>query len=181
MILLLLAFALAADAFAVALAQGAAIRPNRNQSLLIALAFGSAQAIMPLLGWALGVAFDDLIAVVDHWVAFGLLGVLGLKMVREGLARTPDCPPALLTGKRLLWASFATSIDAAAAGLTLPTLEIPVLLSCAAIGIVTALLCFAGALFGRQLGVRFGKRVEVGGGLVLIAIGTKILIEHLSA
>ncbi|MBA4094946.1 MAG: hypothetical protein C0489_12795, partial [Candidatus Accumulibacter sp.] len=81
----------------------------------------------------------------------------------------------------LLWAALATSIDAAAAGITLPTLGMPVAWSCAAIGIVTAISCFAGALFGRQLGVAFGKRAEVGGGLVLILLGTKILVEHLSA
>lgn len=181
MMLLLLAFALATDAFAVALAQGAAARPGIADALRIGAAFGIAQGLMPLLGWGLGVAFAGTLAAVDHWVAFVLLAALGAKMIREGLARTPDAPPALLTGTALLWASLATSIDAAAAGLTLPALNVPIASSCATIAIVTAVLCFGGALFGRQLGVRFGKRAEIGGGLVLIALGINILVEHLSA
>jgi putative Mn2+ efflux pump MntP len=180
-LLLLLAFALASDAFAVALVQGAAVRPGIAGAGRIALAFGIAQALMPLFGWGLGIVFQGTIEAVDHWIAFVLLGALGLKMIHEGFGKDPEGAPALLSGKRLIGAAVATSIDAAAAGVTLPTLGFPIVLACAVIGGITAALCFAGALFGRQLGTRFGHYAEIAGGLVLIALGVKILVEHLTA
>ena len=179
--LLALAFALAADAFAVALCQGAAVRPGWRGALRIGGAFGAAQALMPLIGWGLGVAFASVIRDVDHWVAFVLLTVLGAKTLKEGL--TPDeegCDPTpSLSSWALLGAALATSIDAAAAGVTLPTLGAPVLLACAVIGLVTLLSCGAGVFIGAASGARLGKKAEILGGLALIAIGTKILIEHL--
>lgn len=176
--LLILAIALAMDAFAVAVAQGAAARLGWRGALRIGAAFGAAQGLMPALGWALGIVLAGVIESVDHWIAFGLLGLLGAKMIREGMAADGAAPP-VLTGNALLLAAIATSIDAAAAGVTLPTLGLPVLMSCAVIAIVTALLCVFGVLFGAQLGHRFGKRAEIGGGVVLIALGTRILGTHL--
>jgi putative Mn2+ efflux pump MntP len=177
--LLLLALALATDAFAVSVCQGAATRPGVGHAARLAVAFGLAQAIMPLLGWALGRLFAGEIEAIDHWLAFALLVVLGVKMIHEGRTRDEDCPPDPLAGRALLAAALATSIDAAAAGITLDTLGVPVALACAAIGVVTALLCFVGALFGARIGIRFGDQAEIGGGLVLIALGVSILVKHL--
>lgn len=181
----LLAVALAMDAFAVALVRGCVSRANWVQCALVGLMFGAAQGLMPLIGWGLGVAFRDLIATWDHWLAFGLLGVLGIRMIREGLqtadADAPDPTQTSLTFGALLIAAIATSIDAAAAGLTLDTFGFPVALSCAVIAGVTAILSFTGCAAGRRLGPLAGKRAELFGGLVLIALGTNLLFEHLSA
>jgi putative Mn2+ efflux pump MntP len=172
-----LALALAMDAFAVSLAQGAASRIRIGEALKLALAFGAAQAVMPLIGWGLGTAFAGWIESVDHWIAFGLLTALGLNMIRASRQDTQADPA--LTGWHLFAAAIATSIDAAAAGITLPLLAVPVGWACAIIGIVTAVLCFAGALGGHHVGKRFEGRAEIFGGLVLIALGVKILAEHL--
>jgi putative Mn2+ efflux pump MntP len=178
--LLLLAVALATDAFAVSVCQGAATRPGPAQAARLAIAFGLAQAVMPLLGWALGRLFAGQIEAIDHWLAFALLAILGAKMIYEGMTRDEDCPPDPLAGRALLAAALATSVDAAAAGITLSSLGVPVALACAAIGVVTAILCFIGALFGARIGIRFGDQAEIGGGLVLIALGFSILIDHIA-
>ncbi len=174
-----LALALAMDAFAVALAQGAAGRVRVADAAKLALAFGAAQGIMPLLGWGLGTAFASWIESVDHWIAFLLLSALGLNMIRAAREDT-EADPAL-SGWHLFAAAIATSIDAAVAGITLPLLGLPVLTACGVIAAVTAALCFGGALGGSHVGRRFEGRAEILGGLILIALGTKILIEHLSA
>lgn len=181
-LLFALALALAADAFAVALCQGASARAGFRGAVRIGTAFGAAQALMPLLGWAAGVAFAAAIRDIDHWVAFLLLAGLGAKTLREGLSTDDggDCDPApSLGGWTLLGAAVATSIDAAAAGVTLPSLGAPVLVACAVIGVVTLVACAGGVYLGAVGGTRLGKRAEIFGGLALIAIGTKILVEHL--
>ncbi len=175
----LLALALAMDAFAVSLAQGASARPGHGGALRIAAAFGLAQALMPLIGWGLGLAFADAIRSFDHWVAFVLLAALGAKMLREALhGDAPSAAPALI-GWALGGAAIATSVDAAAVGITLPMLGAPVAVACTVIGVVTAGLCYAGVRIGAAGGARLGKAAEVIGGLLLIAIGAKILVEHL--
>ena len=177
--IVLLAFALAMDAFAVALVQGAAGRLGVAGAARIALVFGLAQGVMPLLGWAMGLAFADIFQRVDHWVAFALLAILGIRMIREGLRQEPDAPEVkrifLLS---LLVSGLATSIDAAAAGMMLPLLGQPIPVACFVIGATTAALSFAGALLGRRVGYRAGKRAEIVGGALLIALGLKILLEH---
>jgi len=115
---------------------------------------------------------------VDHWVALVLLGFLGIRMLKEGLGRGEDgCPPAL-AGWALLSAAIATSIDAAAAGVTLPLLDQPISLAVLVIGAITALLCFGGVFAGAALGPRLGKKAEVLGGLMLLGLGIKIFTEH---
>ena len=172
------------DSFAAALTQGAAARVAATPSgaLRIGAAFGSAQAIMPLLGWALGLAFASIIRDVDHWVAFGLLTVIGGHMIREGVVGDRDnagAPVPLIIGWALVGAAVATSVDAAAAGVTLVFLDQPVLAACVVIGAVTFVLLTAGVLLGGALGAVVGKQAELLGGLVLIGLGTKIPIEHL--
>ncbi|HVJ03968.1 MAG TPA: manganese efflux pump MntP family protein [Sphingomonas sp.] len=171
-----LSIGLAMDAFAVSVAQGACCRPGLGNAARIGLAFGTAQGLMPLAGWGLGTAFDETIRSFDHWVAFALLAVLGAKMVREGLHGDGEASP--LFGWGLLSAAVATSVDAAAAGITLPVLGAPVLLACATIGLVTAALCFTGVLIGAVSGTWIGRKAEIAGGLLLIAIGAKIWVEH---
>ena len=180
----LLALALAMDAFAAAVGEGAAARPRPGtaRALGVGLAFGAAQALMPLAGWGLGLAFTAVVRELDHWIAFVLLAVIGARMLHAGLvpqAAEPDARGTRRGGWGLLATALATSIDAAAAGVTLPVLGQPVLLACAIIGAVTFVLSSAGVLIGAVAGALVGRRAEVLGGVVLIGIGTKILIEHL--
>lgn len=179
--LVLLAFGLAADAFAVSLSQGAVAgaRPWRT-AIIVGLAFGVAQAVAPLIGWSLGVAFAGIIEAWDHWVAFVLLAMIGAKMVWEGLkpgdgAEAADKPAS---GWPLFMLAVATAIDAAAAGITLPTLGAPVIVSVAMIGLVTFGMCFAGVWIGRAGSKAIGSNAEIIGGLLLIVIGAKVLIDH---
>ena len=174
--LFLLALALSMDAFAAALSQGAAGAGNAA-ALRIGAAFGFAQGAMPLLGWGLGLAFAQLLRAVDHWVALILLSALGLKMLREAFSGDSEAPRQF-AGWALFSCAVATSIDAAAAGLTLPTLGVPILLAVATIGATTAILSWGGVLAGRAAGQRLGRYAEVAGGLILIGIGVKIFVEH---
>jgi putative Mn2+ efflux pump MntP len=176
--LLLLAFALSMDAFAAALCQGAVQRRAGLLALGIGLLFGIAQGVMPLLGYALNLAFTAWLQTVDHWIALILLGLLGGRMIREGLGRAPDeCAPPL-TGWQLLMTAVATSIDAAAAGVTLPLLGRPILLACGVIGATTAAMSAGGVWLGSIAGARFGRPAELLGGAVLIALGLKIFVQH---
>lgn len=172
----LLAVALAMDAFAVALTQGAKFRPSWRGWAAIALTFGVFQAAMPLAGWVIGAVALIYIEAVDHWIAFGLLTFLGVRML-GGHAGGEEAAHAL-TGRALLLAGVATSIDALAAGITLPTLAVEPLLAVALIGLVTAAMSGAGVALGRIAGDRFGEWAERAGGVILIALGCKILAEH---
>jgi putative Mn2+ efflux pump MntP len=174
---LLLAVALAMDAFAVALTQGAKFRPSLRGGLAIALTFGVFQALMPLAGWAIGAVALAYVAAVDHWIAFGLLAFLGARML-TGHVGEAEASHAL-TGRALLLAGLATSIDALAAGLTLPTLGVAPLLAVALIGGVTALMSGAGVLLGRRAGEHLGEWAERAGGVILIGLGLNILAQHM--
>jgi putative Mn2+ efflux pump MntP len=174
--LALLALALSMDAFAAALSQGAT-GVGRGAALRIGAAFGFAQGAMPLLGWGLGLAFANILRAVDHWLALIILSALGLKMLREAFAEGGEAPKQL-AGWALFTCAIATSIDAAAAGLTLPTLGVPILLAVATIGATTAVLSWGGVVIGRAAGQWLGRYAEVAGGLILIGIGAKIFVEH---
>ncbi len=178
--LFLLSLALASDAFAVALCQGAAAGPRPwRLSLRVGAAFGVAQAVAPLLGWGLGVAFAGTIEAVDHWIAFVLLALVGGKMLYEGVQSDPPGDERqLASGKALLMLAVATSIDAAAAGFTLPTLGAGIGLSVAMIGGVTFVLSAAGVWIGRLGSRALGSKAEILGGLLLIGLGVKVLFEH---
>lgn len=173
---LLLAFALAMDAFAVALTQGARFRPDARGALAIALTFGVFQAVMPLIGWGIGAVAFEYIEAVDHWIAFGLLAFLGARML-GGHVGEEEAARAL-TGRALLVAGVATSVDALAAGITLPTLDAAPFIATALIGIVTFVMSGAGVALGRVAGDRWGEWAERAGGVILIGLGTKILAEH---
>lgn len=173
---LLLALALAMDAFAVALTQGAKFRPRVAGGLAIAVTFGLFQAVMPLVGWAIGAFALAYVEAVDHWIAFGLLAFLGVRML-GGHVGEEEASHAL-TGRALLLAGVATSVDALAAGITLPTLDVAPMVAVALIGGVTAALSGAGVALGRVAGDRWGEWAERAGGVILIALGCKILGQH---
>lgn len=176
--LLLLSLGLAMDAFAVAVAHGASSRPRYSTALAMSLVFGLAQAIMPLLGWALGIAFTTFVNLTAHWIALTLLSVLGLRMIKEGFDRNAGQTIKNFSLVPLLVAAFATSIDAAVAGITLPSFGFPILFACIVIGFVTAVVTYPGAYLGAIVGARIGKWAEILGGFILIGLGIKIFATH---
>ncbi|ACH38717.1 protein of unknown function DUF204 [Citrifermentans bemidjiense Bem] len=173
--------ALAMDAFAVALAAGAVISPITGRHLFrLGFHFGLFQALMPIGGWLLGMTVQKWISAYDHWIAFGLLAYVGGRMVHEAFEeddeeKTPSDPTK---GMTMVMLSVATSIDAFAVGLSIAMLGVSVWLPATVIGLVAGVLTVAGMLLGRRLGEKWGKRVEICGGLVLCLIGLKILLEH---
>lgn len=175
----LISISLALDSLAVSIAGGSQTQKSKiMHAVKVAAFFGAFQAIMPLLGWIIGETIKDAIISIDHWIAFFLLSGIGIKMIRESLSQNQDEEKKnILNNKTLILLSIATSIDAFVVGITLGLLTIPLFISISIIGIVTFILCFFGFLFGNRLGKLFGKRIEIIGGLTLIAIGTKILID----
>jgi putative Mn2+ efflux pump MntP len=179
----LLALAMSTDAFAAAVVKGAALhRPDWREAVRAGLIFGTIEALTPIIGWTLGSLASSYIEAWDHWIAFALLGALGIKMIREGL-QTVDQPLEERPGSHPFWmlaaTGFATSIDAMAIGVSLAFLDVPILPVAAAIGCTTFVLVTAGVLLGRAIGAAIGKRAELLGGIVLIGIGIAILVEHL--
>lgn len=167
------------DAFGVSIAGGVTSKkPKIIHAIKIATFFGLFQAGMPVVGWLIGKGAKDIISVSGPWIAFILLGFIGIKMIRES-ADTKKIKGHIHHTRTLLMLSLATSIDALIIGVTLSLIEIPFLISIIVISIVTFVLSFAGFLFGKELGRFFGKKVEILGGVALIAIGFKILLEHL--
>ena len=176
---------LSMDAFAVAICKGLGMRKvNYKQMLLIALFFGGFQALMPLLGWLLGRQFEQYITSVDHWIAFALLVLIGANMLRE--ARKGDDTTdgetvydAPLPLGQLLLMAIATSIDALAVGISFAFLGVNIWLAIAIIGTTTFLISAAGVFIGNRFGNRYEKRATIAGGIILILLGVKILLEHL--
>ena len=180
-VLLAVAVGLAMDAFAAAVAVSVALRTvSRRQVLRLAWHFGLFQAMMPVIGWLAGVTIVEWIAAWDHWIAFGLLVLVGGRAIRSG---TRDEGPGRgaadpTRGASLVVLSLATSLDALAAGLSFAALGVRVWVPSVVIGGTAAALTIVGMLFGSRLGRRFGSRAEVAGGVVLIGIGVWILLEH---
>jgi putative Mn2+ efflux pump MntP len=184
--ILLLAIGLAMDATAVSAARGMALSAIRARHvLLVATFFGGFQALMPALGWLIGDRVGPLVQAWDHWIAFILLGGIGGKMLweargaKEGKQTNRDAE--LFAPRVMLVLAVATSIDALAVGITLPMLSAPFVLSLLTIGITTAALSAVGLFAGRRFGAVLGQRLDVAGGLVLIGLGVKILVEHVRA
>ena len=179
--ILLIALGLAMDAFAVSIASGVIIRHIKvKNALTIAIFFGLFQAIMPVIGWLAGIGLRDFIAGFDHWIAFGLLCIIGCKMIYESFRLdTTENKIDPLNIYVLLILSIATSIDALAVGLSLSFLKVAIALPAIIIGIITFLLSFLGVYIGDKIGHFFERKIELIGGLILIGIGIKILIEHL--
>lgn len=169
------------DAFAVSLCRGLCMRKiNYKHALIIAGLFGGFQAAMPLLGWLLGRQFEKYIVDIDHWIAFGLLLIIGGKMIWDVFEKEENSKESGdLNIKELLIMAVATSIDALAVGITFAFLGASIWVSISIIGAITFVLCFAGVIIGNKFGAKFKKKAQLAGGLVLILIGLKILLQHL--
>ena len=183
--LALIGAGLSMDAFAVSVCKGLGMkRLNMRQAFVIALFFGVFQALMPVIGWVLGTGFQSYIAPVDHWIAFALLAFIGGKMLFDAFhddegeddAASADAPLDL---KELTMLAVATSIDALAVGITFAFLQVDIVPAVTLIGVITVALSFAGVAIGHFFGARFEKPATIVGGVVLILIGCKILLEHL--
>lgn len=182
--LLLIAVGLSMDAFAVSVCHGMRMQKvSMKKALVVGLYFGGFQALMPLLGYLLGAQFASYITAFDHWIAFVLLLLIGGKMVWESRGAEQDCDAgageADLSPKKMLPLAVATSIDALAVGISLAFLNVRIAPSAALIGVITLVLSMVGVKLGHVFGARFKSRAELAGGIILILIGTKILLEHL--
>ena len=182
--LFLIGVGLSMDAFAVSICKGLGMsRLNMRQAVVISLFFGGFQALMPLIGWALGSQLADLITPIDHWIAFALLAFVGGKMLwdafHEDDGEDGEAKDAKLDLKELLMLAIATSIDALAVGITFAFLQVAIVPSVIIVGVTTFVLSFVGVAVGHFFGARFEKPATIAGGVVLILIGAKILLEHL--
>ena len=183
--LFLLGIGLSMDAFAVSVCKGLGMRRlNKKQALIIGLYFGGFQALMPLIGWLLGSQFQKYITSIDHWIAFILLGFIGGKMMIEAIREwneeeTVDVMDAPLNHKNMLVLAVATSIDALAVGITFAFLDTPIIEAITIIGITTMVISIIGVVVGNFFGSRYKSKAEFIGGLILVLLGLKILLEHL--
>ncbi len=180
--LLLLAVGLSMDAFAVSICKGLSMKKaGMNEGAICGAWFGGFQALMPLIGYFLGTLFAEAIVAFDHWVAFGLLAIIGINMLKEALSKC-DCEEhdADLSFKAMLVMAVATSIDALAVGISLAMAgNVNIWVAILLIGATTFILSAAGVKIGNVFGSRFEKKAQVAGGVILILLGTKILLEHL--
>ncbi len=176
---------LAADAFAVSVCRGLSMRRiNYRHAVLIALTFGVFQALMPLIGWLLGQAFESYISFLSPWIAFVLLGAIGGKMIWDTLHEDEDCPcceekEERLDIKDLFLMAIATSIDALAVGVSFGVNGTPILSAMLIIGVTTFVICLLGVIIGNRFGAKYNKKAALAGGIILIAMGIKILVEGL--
>ncbi len=175
-----IAVGLAMDAFAVSIVKGIATdRQRKKTALIMASFFGGFQMLMPAIGWLVGLSFKEIIMGVDHWIAFGLLVFIGSKMIYDSTKKEKEAKKEKLKIQSILILAVATSIDALMVGLSFAFLQTSIIEPILAIGLITFLLSLLGFYFGCGLGRVFGNRIKIVGGLILIAIGIRILIEHL--
>lgn len=183
--LFLLGVGLAMDAFAVSICKGLKMKKvNLKHCFVIALFFGGFQALMPFIGWLLGKQFERYITSIDHWIAFFLLAVIGGKMIVDVLTEKGEeevCPSCVerLDIKELFLLAIATSIDALAVGITFAFLQVSIVPAITIIGIVTFVISAAGVFIGNIFGSKYKKKAELVGGIILVLIGVKILLDHL--
>lgn len=178
--LFILAIGLSMDAFAVSICKGLSIQKlNWRQCTLVGLYFGGFQALMPLAGYFLGVRFKGFITSIDHWIAFVLLVLIGLNMIREARNREAVCPDASLGFHTMVVLAIATSIDALAIGVTFAFLDVEIVPAVSFIGVITFICSFIGVKIGNIFGVKYKSRAEMAGGIILVLMGSKILLEHL--
>lgn len=178
--ILLTSLGLAMDAFAVAVCKGLSMKKfDKKKGLIIGLYFGLFQGLMPLIGYLLGFTFQNLITRIDHWIAFILLGFMGLNMLKEGLSNESDKSNDKVDFKTMLPLAIATSIDALAVGITFAFLKVNIIVAVLAIGVITFILSFLGSKIGNKFGSKYEKKAQIFGGVILILIGLKILLQHL--
>lgn len=179
--IILIAIGLSMDALAVSITSGITIDCLRiKHAARIAFFFGAFQALMPILGWLAGIGLKQYVEAFDHWIAFGLLLFIGAKMIYEAVwikEVEKKCDPLNIT--ILLGLAVATSIDALAVGVTFAFLKVPIITPAVIIGLITFIISFCGVFIGSKMGDRLGSKMEVIGGIILIGIGIKILLQHL--
>lgn len=177
--LILIAVGLAMDAFAVSVCKGLSMsKMEWKKAVIIGLYFGGFQALMPLIGYVLGVGFEDKIKSLDHWIAFILLVFIGINMIKEAF-ETKEESNDKIDFKTMIILSIATSIDALAVGVTFAFLNVNILLAISLIGIITFIISMIGVKIGNVFGDKYETKAELAGGFILIFLGTKILLEHL--
>lgn len=179
--LFLIAVGLSMDAFAVSVCKGLATEKVKvKHFFIVGLWFGGFQALMPALGYFLGSGFEQYISNLDHWIAFILLALIGGNMIRESLSKEDECHNASFSAKTMFVMAIATSIDALAVGITFALLpDVSIAAAVSFIGIITFILSGTGLKIGNVFGIKYKAKAEFAGGLILILIGTKILLEHL--
>ena len=178
--LFLIAVGLSMDAFAVSVCKGLAMpKCTFKKAAIVGLWFGGFQALMPAIGYILGAQFQEAIASIDHWIAFVLLALIGGNMIHEALDNDEEEADASLDVKTMFLLAVATSIDALAIGITFAFLKVSIIPAVCFIGIVTFIISFAGVKIGNVFGARYKNKAEIVGGVILILLGMKILIEHL--
>lgn len=178
--LFLIAVGLSMDAFAVSVCKGLAMpKCTFKKAAIVGLWFGGFQALMPAIGYILGAQFQEAIASIDHWIAFVLLALIGGNMIHEALDNDEEEADASLDVKTMFLFAVATSIDALAIGITFAFLKVSIIPAVCFIGIVTFIISFAGVKIGNVFGARYKNKAEIVGGVILILLGLKILLEHL--
>ena len=178
--LIVLSIGLAMDAFAVAVCKGLSMsKMSWKKACIVGAYFGIFQAAMPLIGYLLGISFQDKIASIDHWIAFVLLGAIGINMIKEAISKDKESSNDSVKFKDMLILAIATSIDALAVGITFAFLKVNILLAISLIGIITFVLSIIGVKIGNIFGDKYEKKAEFAGGTILILLGIKILLEHL--
>ena len=178
--LLTLAVGLAMDAFAVSICKGLAmIEKVLKKGIIVGLWFGGFQALMPTIGFFLGTQFKDQITSIDHWIAFVLLGLIGINMVKEALSNDEEQADDSIAVKEMFMLAVATSIDALAVGITFAFLNVHIVSAASMIGVCTFLISFVGVKIGNIFGTKYKSKAELAGGIILILLGFKILFEHL--
>lgn len=177
--LFIIGLGLSMDAFAVAICKGLSIKKiSFRAPVTVGLYFGVFQAVMPLIGYFLGVNFKDYITAFDHWIAFGLLLIIGVNMIKESLGNECESDSSL-SFKTMVVLAVATSIDALAVGVTFAFLSVDIIPAVSLIGVTTFILSMVGVKIGNLFGSKFKSKAEMFGGIILILMGAKILIEHL--
>jgi putative Mn2+ efflux pump MntP len=179
--ILLIGISLAADAFAVSVCKGLSLKKfDIKKGLIVGIYFGIFQGLMPVIGYLLGTTFKDLITNIDHWIAFVLLGTIGANMIREALSYNEETCNDKVDFKTMFPLSIATSIDALAIGITFSFLKTNIIISSIIITTTTFILSILGVIIGHKFGTKYKSKAEFIGGLILIIMGIKILLEHLN-
>ena len=178
--IILLAIGVAMDAFAASICKGIPLKKVApKHAMLTAIWFGGFQALLPLIGYYLGASFSDFVSSIDHWIAFLLLGIIGVNMLRESFQKDECCSDKSDFSVRAMFpVALATSIDAMAVGVSLSFMDVNIWMAVLAIGIITAMFSGAGVYIGNMFGNRYKSKAEMTGGLILVVMGVRILLEH---
>lgn len=178
--ILLISLGLAMDSFAVSVCKGLAMKKmNWKKAIIVGLYFGGFQALMPVIGYFLGVTFQELVVAIDHWIAFILLGIIGINMIKEAFSKDTENCNDNVDFKTMIVLAIATSIDALAVGITFAFLQANLWISVLMIGCIAFVLSIIGVKIGNKFGDKYEAKAELAGGVILVLMGLKILLEHL--